>query len=385
MNIYVWQDIPVKTFTISWTEASDMSSGWTYSDDAAGLTAGSSDFDDFFWYSAVKLASDGTESSIVSQNAGVLDITQLWTLTSWDNVMIKFPVRWIKMTKYWSTVTLSITDWIGRESEWYQYYAFQDTWDIEANASTTVATKPLYLWAYLSYLYSGAYRSWSWKTPQWNDLIWNAITYGKANGTWWNIMWWYQRQLITAYYMMKYWNPNSQQTVGKGYVNWSSPCPTWWTNSQIRATYWTSSKTTQVKLFWLEDFRWNQTQWIWWAFFINSNLFVALHDFTDSQSTSESQYKRVWWPYSFWNSWWPTITSIVWDNKWMLCPSSSVKNTYYNTYYCEYTWTPSDFIWVGEYYASNMRYNTWAIFYFSSGYRKQYDTGNHIGSRLMYL
>jgi hypothetical protein len=34
MNIYVWQDIPVKTFTISWTEASDMSSGWTYSDDA---------------------------------------------------------------------------------------------------------------------------------------------------------------------------------------------------------------------------------------------------------------------------------------------------------------------------------------------------------------
>ena len=65
-KIYQWTNLvrpPVKqrTFTISYTEKSDMSSWWTYSDDAAWLTAGSTAFDEFFWYSAVKLNSSWGE------------------------------------------------------------------------------------------------------------------------------------------------------------------------------------------------------------------------------------------------------------------------------------------------------------------------------------
>ena len=324
---------PSRTFTVSRTEQSNMSSWWTYSDDAAGLTAGSTDFDDFFWYSAVKLASDGTESSIVSQNAGVLDITQLWTLTSWDNVMIKFPVRWIKMSKSWSTITLSITDATGRESEWYQYYAFQKTGDIEANASTTVATTPLYMWAYLSYTNWSKLQSWSWQTPQGNYTMWNAISYAWANWTWWTITWWYQRQLINAYYMMKYGNPDCQSVIGRWFVDGNSAAhATWWTNSYTNASWWETTGKYQCKLFWLEDWRWNQNQWIWWMFTDWSNMYTALHDFTTSMSTGESQYKNAG---AITTTSGNCMSSILWTNKWMFWPTATVDNWNYNTYYCD--------------------------------------------------
>ena len=100
-----------KTFTISWTEWSNMSSGWTYSDDAAWLTAGDTAFDKFFWYSAVRLNTSWEETAEVTQTTPwQLDLSQLWTLTSGDNVMIKFPRLWIKMSKSGSVVTLSITE-----------------------------------------------------------------------------------------------------------------------------------------------------------------------------------------------------------------------------------------------------------------------------------
>ena len=333
-NIYIGEVRP-KTYTITWTEASSPSSfNPVYSDDAAGLTAGSTAFDDFFWYSAVKLASNGTESAIVNQNAGVLDITQLWTLTSWDNVMIKFPVRWVKMTKSWSNVTLSITEELGRESDWYQYYAFQKTGDIEANASTTVVTTPLYMWAYLSYTNWSKLQSWSWQTPQGNYTMWNAITYAWANWTWWTITWWYQRHLINAYYMMKYGNPNCQSVIGRWFVDGNSAAhATWWTNSYTNASWWETTGKYQCKLFWLEDWRWNQYQLVWWMFTDwSKNMYTALHDFTANMSTSESQYKNAG---AITTTSGYCMSSILWTNKWMFWPTATVDNSSYNTYYCD--------------------------------------------------
>ena len=141
MAIYMMREYVPKTFTISWEEKSDMSSWWTYSDDAAWLTAWDTAFDKFFWYYGCRLDWSWNETAVITQEdswwAGKLDITQLWTLTSWDNVMIKFPVRWIKMSKSWSVVTLSITE--DPNGDGYQYYAFNDHW---------VRKDSLYLWAY---------------------------------------------------------------------------------------------------------------------------------------------------------------------------------------------------------------------------------------------
>lgn len=327
-NTQVRPVISPRTFTISWAENSNMSSGWNYSDDATGLTAGSAVFDDFFWYSAVKLASDGTETASVSQNAGVLDITQLWTLTSWDNVMIKFPVRWIKMTKSSNVVTLSITEELGKSG--YQYYAFQKTGNVNSNDETT-ATYDLYLWAYLGYNSSWVTKSRSWKTPSAWALS-GFISGSAANWTGWTIMWWYQRCLINAYYMMKYGNPNSQSVVGKWYTGWSSLATTGNTNSQTNATYWTSSTTQQIKLFWLEDFWGNAWTFIWWICTASSNqVYVALHDFASSYSTSSP------YVYLFQNSFTTgrETSGIQWTNKWMFMPNNTINNSAYNTYYCD--------------------------------------------------
>ena len=377
-----------RTFTITFTETSSPS--WfspTYSDDAAWLTAWSTDFDEFFGYSAVRLSTAWVETAEITQAQsgwnGKLDITQLWTLTSGDNVMIKFPVRWIKMSKNWSTVTLSITDAIWKESDWYQYYAFQKTWDIEANASATVATSPLYLWTYLSYTDTwNVLKSWSGKTPQWNYTMWNAISYAWANGTWYTISWWYQRQLINAYYMMKYGNPDCQSVIGRWFVDWNSAATaTWWTNSQTNATYGESTWKYSVKLFGLEDWRWNQNQRVGWIFTDwSKNLYAAIHSFTANMSTSESQYKLVW-QYAPWTSN-PDISAIVWTNKGMFYPSATVNNSSYNTYWCDGgVVNASRFADAG----GNWTNGSGAGAFYLAVYRTTSYTDAAIGARLMFL
>lgn len=329
-----------RTFTITWTETSNPAQfNPVYSDDAAWLTAWSTAFDDFFGYSAVRLNTSWQETASITQSwsgwAGKLDITQLWTLTSGDNVMIKFPVRWIKMSKSWSTVTLSITDVVGRESEWYQYFAFQNTWNIIDNASTTVATKPFYMWAYLAYNDSNTLKSWSWKTPSASFTQWNAITYAQNNWTWYTISGFYQTMYITALYMMKYGNWDSQNVIGMWYVKQSNnwPTTTWGTNSQTNATYGTSSQTTQMKMFGIEDYRWNMVRWTWWVFTDGSrNLWTALHDYTANLSTSESQYKNTWVKVTASDN---ELTAISWTNNWLFASVTSTTNTNRNTYYCD--------------------------------------------------
>jgi len=378
---------PYKTFTISWTEQSNMSSWWTYSDDATWLTAWDTAFDEFFGYSWVRLSSAWVETAEITQENswwyGKLDITQLGDIANWDNVMIKFPVRWIKMSKSWSVVTLSITDATGRESEWFQYYAFQNTGDIEANASTTVATKPLYLWTYLSrYNWNTSQlKSLSWKTPTWNYTMWSAITNAWYNWTWWTITWWYQRCLINAYYMMKYGNPNSQSVVWGWYVWMSSQQTTWLTNSQTNATYWTNYYDIQVKLFWLEDWWGNLFQWIGWMFVDSSkNMYTALHDFTANIDTSESQYKIAGALTT--TSGWYCMSKILWTNKWMFWFNWTVNNWSYNTYYCDNVDIGASSLGAGG--GDWNDGSTAGAFHTTVGYRTS-AANQYIGSRIMYL
>ena len=161
MSIYIWDkeikdlciwDTPVKeaylwdtkvrptiqplwdTITVSWTETSDTSQfNPVWSDWAAWVTAWDTRFDQRFGYSGVRLSTAWVETADITQEeswwAWNLDITRLWTLTSGNNVMIKFPVRWIKMSKSWSTVTLSMTKALNKT--WYQYYAFNRNWTIK--------------------------------------------------------------------------------------------------------------------------------------------------------------------------------------------------------------------------------------------------------------
>lgn len=377
MGVYFWQDVPYRTFTISWTEKSDMSSWWTYSDDAAWLTAWSTEFDEFFWYSWVRLSTAWVETAEVTQTqswwAWKLDITQLWTLTSWDNVMIKFPLRWIKMTKSWSVVTLSITD--NPNAEWYQYYA-HSIWTL---SNPWTPNDVFYLWTYKWHDNNNNWiifsRSWVW--PSVSRTQSTFCTQAKANGSWYNIIGFYQRQFINALYMMKYWNPDGQSVIWKWYTWWSAKTNTWGTNSQTDATYWTSSNTTQMKLFWLED-RWGN---------VGENVWGIYSDWD-----AKIYAMLTWWVWGFsWGeyTWLSTgtvdgrnLSAIGWTNKSMFCRKTTVTNTSYNTYYCDYVYVGANNIAVAG-WAYNNNLGAWPF-----DFRISYvDTSSNTGiwTRLMYM
>ena len=311
-----------KTFTISWEEKSDMSSWWTYSDDATWLTAGSTEFDKFFWYSAVKLSTAGVETAEVKQSWWVLDISQLGTLTSGDNVMIRFPVLWIKMSKSWSVVTLSITKELNKTG--YQYYA-HTKWSTVKNA--------FYIWAYEAYNDSNILKSWSWKTPVNHISLNNARTYAWNNGTWYWVLSFFQKMFISALYIMKYGNPNCQSTVWAWYTGGSSLQTTWLTNSQTSATYWTSSSTQPIKIFWLENWWGNLNERLDGIYTTNSKILVNVTNSNYSSTPTEwVDYVDSW--VSFTNNAEWDIASIGGTNLWMFIPSS-ISWTDYTKYYTD--------------------------------------------------
>lgn len=316
-----------RTFTISRTEQSNMASWWTYSDDAAWLTAWDTAFDEFFGYSAVRLNTSWVETAEVKQTTPwQLDLSQLWTLTSGDNVMIKFPLRWIKMSKSWSTVTLSITD--EPNKDWYQYYAH-----CTGTLSNPWTPKnAFYLWAFKACNNgSNVLKSWSWQSPEVSQTQATFCSRASANGSGYNIIWYYQRQFVNALYMMKYGNPDCQTVVGKWYTGWSASRAAGWTNSQTNATYGTTSTTQQVKLFWLEDWWGNVHEWIWWVYTDwSKNLCVQLSWYSGAVSGWENTWSTIQ------TTSWYDLSSIVWNNKVLFWPSATVNNSSYNTYYCDY-------------------------------------------------
>ena len=354
-----------KTFTISREEKSNMSSWWTYSDDAAWLTAGSTDFDEFFWYYGCRLSDTWLETDKVEQSSWwILDITQLWDLTTWDNVMIAFPRRWIKMSKSWSIITLSITS--EPNKDWYQYYAHTKGNDDK---------NTLYLWAYKMVSW---YKSLSWVKPLSNSRSsirsWVKSTYDSSAWTnRYSQITIYPRWFICALYMMKYGNPKSQSVIWKWYIWWSSTVNTWWTNNQTSASYWTSSNTSQIKLFWLEDFRWNIFEWI------DGNLYNSSTQLTVDKTNSiyqDSDYAtNLWAPANWW------IAAIEWTNDGMFKNTSTSwwsSTEYYTDVFDTYKWR-AIVAW-GKFNGMNDR--EW-IFYFSQAWAA--DNWEWYGARLMYL
>lgn len=374
-EVYLWDTkirppVPkYKTFTISWTEQSNMSSWWTYSDDATWLTAWDTAFDDFFGYSAVLLNTSGVETAEMTQSWWVFTgaMTTLGNITSWDNVMIKFPLRWIKMTKSWSVVTLSITDEPNKDG--YQYYAHTDSWTID---NPWTPKDAFYLWAYKWFNNSNVLKSWSGAYPtSWQtQATW--CTYAKNNWTWYNIEWYYQRMYVWALYMMKYWNPNCKSVVWMWYPSNSSAATTWGTNSQLNATYWTSSNV-QMKLFWLED-RWgSRMERVWWVY-------------TDASYILNTQLGWYSWTTSWWTSIWVYAAStwciyqIWWTNKSMFTPINSISDSWYSTYYCNYVYwyTRNRLLWMWAWGVIS-----WWFYFYANATGNT--TNNYVWWRLMYL
>lgn len=235
----------------------------TYADDAVGMTAGSSEWDDFFGHYPVLFKDgvevgklnpnnfaqfkDGTTADITSGNAG--------------DVMIAFPRRGLTIGISGTTLEISMTD-------------DPENIDFEYNAHTrgSTAKDVFYLGAYKGYVASSKLRSLSGKTITANQTIGTFRTQAQANGTGYEQSGFYQLIFRQCMYLLKYKNLNSQETVGYGYVLSSHSAAiatggteTWGMDCElIKATNpsYMTDQNHHVKCFGLEDFWGNIWEWI---------------------------------------------------------------------------------------------------------------------------
>lgn len=358
---WIWSVGPksYKVFTISWTEnnsPSTVANSVVYSDDAAWLTRWTSkEFDEFFGYYACRLSSTWEESEKVTQsysgNTVNLPLGTLATATSGNDVMICFPKRWIKMTKSWSTITLSITD--EPDATGYQYYAF-NKWELNSSFGYAydAPVDKFYLWAFEMW-----WSAWATSLPTWtpwsgsfanhhdnakakssnasSKVSWHNVYQGN-----WSAMRRRQRCYINALYMMKYGNPDSSRTIGQGRTSWWSALARWhsWTQNSSLATWWdTSSSTTSMRLFWLENWRWNVSEWCMGikTYSWNYNCAVNLwNDDGDTTVATTATYQNTWYGSAVWTNWRPA-TSIAWDNKGMFIPTAVYSSQDWWVGYCD--------------------------------------------------
>jgi len=252
----------------------------TYTDDAAGLTKGSSAWDTLPIFKDIKPCvlkagvvqyylmptdftkkADGTASDITSGTAG--------------DVMIEIPKTGYQITTVGNTLTVKITD--KTDDANFKYYAH--------TRSTEGDRSKLYVGVYLGYYDGSKLRSLSGKTPTATQTIGTFRTQAQANGTGYSQLSFYPLTLLQCLYVIKYGSLDSQTALGRGYVDSNSAAiATGGTNAK-GMYYGETTGKLQMKFAGIEDF-WGNL--LWWVDGLYSdasrNILTAFTSFNDTGS-----------------------------------------------------------------------------------------------------
>lgn len=273
---------------------SDPATAVTYTDDAVGMTAGSSAWDSEVIFKDIKPCvllngvvqyylnpndftkkADGTVADITSGNAG--------------DVMIEIPKTGFKIATSGNTLTIKVTDNPNAGSDGFKYYAH--------TRSTEGDREKLYIGAYLGYSASNKLRSLSGKTPYAGETapagtIGTCRTLTQANGTGYDQVSFFPLTLLQCLFLIKYKNRDSQTALGRGYVDGNSASiATGGTNTKGMFFGETTGKQ-QMKFLGIEDMWGNLRWWIDGLFSDASrNILTAFDNFNDTGSgyTSRGQ------------------------------------------------------------------------------------------------
>ena len=247
------QPYRIMTAVIDLTNSNPLSSV-TYADDAAGMTKGSTDWDDFLGYYPVLLDASGNELGKLNPNnyAQYEDGTSapINTLGSYD-VMVAFPKRGLKISTESNKVTISMTD--DPDNADFKYYAH--SYGAHNNCDV------VYVGAYKASANGTKLYSCSGQSPLVSQTIGTFRTYANNRGTGYEQMTFYVRTYLCCAYILRFGNLNSQAAVGQGYVNASARTNTGATNAQ-GLNYGTTSQTTQIKCLGIEDLWGNVYEWV---------------------------------------------------------------------------------------------------------------------------
>ena len=263
---------PYRTMTavIDLTNSNPLSSV-TYADDAAGMTKGSADWDDFLGYYPVLLDASGNELGKLNPNnyAQYEDGTSapINVLGSYD-VMVAFPKRGLKISTENNKVSVSMTD--DPDNADFKYYAH--SYGAYNNCDV------VYVGAYKASVSNNKLYSCSGQSPLVSQTIGTFRTYANNRGTGYEQMTFYVRTYLCCAYILRFGNLNSQAAVGQGYVNASAKTNTGATNAQ-GMNYGTTSQTTQIKCLGIEDLWGNVFEWVDGIFSSSTrNILTAIYN-----------------------------------------------------------------------------------------------------------
>lgn len=257
---------------------SNPASAVTYTDDAVGMTAGSSAWDSMAIFKDIKPCvlkngvvqyylnpndftkkADGSAADITSGNDG--------------DVMIEIPKTGFSITTNGNYIDVKVTG--NPNNAAFKYYAH--------SRAAEGDRQKLYIGAYKGYKDgSNKLRSLSGKAPTVSQTIGTFRTQAQANGSGYDMLSFYPLTLIQCLYLIKYKNLDSQTALGQGYTGGPTAQSTGATNT-AGMCYGSTSTTSRIKLFGLEDFWGNIREWID-GLFSNStrNILTATENFNDT-------------------------------------------------------------------------------------------------------
>ena len=254
-------------------DKSNPADGGSYADDAVTMESGKTDsattmWQKFFGYKPCLFKDgkvvgylnpndftkfeDGSTADIASGNAG--------------DVMIQFPRKGVRISKSENIVTVSMTDDPNDSS--FKYYAHQ---------RGSVDKDYFYLGAYDGWVSGKKLRSLSGKTPTVNTILADFDKYGKANGTGYGCMGYYQWLFLQVMYILQFKGDlNSQNRVGNGNCNGGSIKNTGRSNTKGMIY----GSNTVAKLFGIEDAWGNMEQLV--------NNYFSSRDFHVTSTTDDT-------------------------------------------------------------------------------------------------
>lgn len=266
---------------------SNSASAVTYTDDAVGMTGGSSTWDSLHIFKDIKpcVMVNGVVQYYLNPNdftkkadGNTADIT-----TVGNDVMIEIPKVGFKISTSGSTLTIKVTDNPNGASDGFKYYAHTRT--VEGDCDK------LYIGAYAGYASNSKLYSSSGKTPTVSQTIGTFRTQAQARGSGYDLISFYPLTLLQCLFIIRYKSIDSQTALGRGYVDASAKASTGATNSN-GMYYGTTSGTVHVKFAGIEDFWGNVYYWIDGLYSDSSrNILTAFKDFNDTGSgyTSRGQ------------------------------------------------------------------------------------------------